>query len=334
MKILIAAGIFPPDVGGPAKYAENLYREFLKRGEKVKVFAYRLEKKLPLMIRHIFYFLKIVFNLPKNSLIIGLDMFSTGFPAVLAAKIFRKKIILRVGGDFLWETYVEKTGNLITLKDFYAEKPVLPLKYKIIAVLQKFTLRNASGIAFNSVWQKELFEKIYNLTPQKIFIIENFYGEKIGSNEPKQKNFLFAGRRIKFKNLKLLGDIFQELKKDGHSIEFEIVDNLSASELAEKIKRSYALIVPSITDFSPNFIIEGIAANKPFILTRECGLADKFKNIGIFIDPFNREDIKNKILFLSDKDNYEEYKNKIAKFSFTHFWPQIADEFLNIYKQL
>lgn len=334
MKILIATGIYPPDIGGPAQYAKHLAEEFSRQGHKVKVAAYNFEKKLPVGIRHCFYFLKIIPAVLKTDLIIALDMFSVGLPAVLAAKIFGKKTIIRVGGDFLWETYVEKTGNLITLKDFYFQKPKLPLKHKFIALFQKFALRNAGVLAFNTSWQKELFQDVYDLDALKTFVIENYYGEKSEGVEPKEKNFLFGGRRIKFKNLKILQKIFEEFEGESGEIKLEIINNLSHGDLLEKIKHSYALIVPSISDFAPNFIIEGLIANRPFILTKNCGLTDKLRDIGIFIDPFSKDDIKSKILFLADGKNYLEYKNRIKSFNFTHFWHEIASEFLDIYKKL
>jgi glycosyltransferase involved in cell wall biosynthesis len=141
------------------------------------------------------------------------------------------------------------------------------------------------------------------------------------SREPQEKKFLFAGRKIKFKNLALLGDISEDL---------EIIDNLSAEESQEKIKNSYALIVSSISDFAPNFIIEGLSFNKPFILTKECGLAVKLADLGVFIDPFDKNSIKEAILFLKNEDNYDKYKKRIGSFTFTHSWKEIADEFLNI----
>lgn len=334
MRILICTGIYPPDIGGPAKYAKNLVEEFLRRGHEVKALSYKMEKKLPIVIRHCLYFFRVVFNLHKTDLIIALDTFSVGLPAVCAAKIFRKKIIIRVGGDFLWETYVEKTGNLITLKDFYSQKPKLPVKHKIIAFLGKFALQNACALAFNTRWQKEFFERVYCLDKAKIFVIENFYPEKTEGIAPKEKVFLFAGRRIKFKNLKILEEIFEEFKKEGKDVKLEIVDNLSRGELMGKIKRSYSLIVPSITDFAPNFIIEGASFNKPFVLTKECGLADKFKDVGIFVNSFDKDDIKNKILFLAEEKNYEEYKKRAESFNFTHSWQEIVDEFLEVYKKI
>ena len=336
--ILICTGIYPPDVGGPAKYAKNLKEEFLRMGHNVRVLACGIEKKLPIGTRHILYFLRTIFALPKTDFIIGLDVFSTGFPAILAGKIFRKKVILRVGGDFLWETYVESTGNLIKLKDFYANRPRLSLKFKIIAYFQKFALKNASALAFNSHWQKDFFEKIYNLESRKNVVIENFYLGKMENFEKENKSnkpvFLFAGRKIKFKNLKLLEEVFEEIVSGGTKAELEIVDNLSQNELREKIKNSYALVTVSISDFAPNFIIEGLACNKPFILTKDCGLAENLGELGIFVDPVDKNSVKKAIMSLMEANNYNKYKEKISAFNFAHSWSEISVEFLNVYKLL
>ncbi|OHA49711.1 MAG: hypothetical protein A2W59_02145 [Candidatus Terrybacteria bacterium RIFCSPHIGHO2_02_41_19] len=336
LNILICTGIYPPDIGGPAKYAKNLTDEFSRNGNKVKVLAYGMEKKMPIGARHFWYFLRTIFALPKADLIIGLDIFSTGFPAVLAGKIFGKKTILRVGGDFLWETYIESTGHLIKLKDFYEKQPRLSLKFKIIALLQKFALKNTSALAFNTGWQKDFFEKIYKLNPRKNFIIENFYPEKSvvaeKINKVNEFNFLFAGRKIKFKNLKLLEEVFEDLESAGIKARLDIVDGLTQKELQEKIKNSYAAITVSISDFAPNFVVESLSYNKPFILTKDCGLAEKLDGLGVIVDPIDKNSIKKAILLLLDENNYKRYKEKIAEFNFTHSWKEIAQEFLAIYK--
>ena len=336
LNILICTGIYPPDIGGPAKYAKNLTDEFSRNGNKVKVLAYGMEKKMPIGARHFWYFLRTIFALPKADLIIGLDIFSTGFPAVLAGKIFGKKTILRVGGDFLWETYVESTGHLVKLKDFYEKQLRLSLKFKIIALLQKFAFKNASALAFNTGWQKDFFEKIYKLNPRKNFIIENFYPEKSvvaeKINKVNEFNFLFAGRKIKFKNLKLLEEVFEDLESAGIKARLDIVDGLTQKELQEKIKNSYAAITVSISDFAPNFVVESLSYNKPFILTKDCGLAEKLDGLGVIVDPIDKNSIKKAILLLLDENNYKRYKEKIAEFNFTHSWKEIAQEFLAIYK--
>ena len=334
MKILIATGIYPPDIGGPAQYAKNLADEFAKKGNKVKVLAFGLGKKLPTGIRHLFYFCRIVLSLSKVDFIVVLDTFSAGWPAVLAAKIFGKKTVLRTGGDFLWESYVEDTGRMVLLGDFYNKLSKLPLKQKIIKFLQNFVLKNCSVIIFSTEFQKIIFEKAYGLDEKKLFIVENFYpirnkisngtsGEKL-----KEKKFLWAGRFIKFKNIEIMEKAFNKAKKEKGDIELEISKNIAHEELENKIRDCYAVIYPSLTEISPNFILDAIGFNKPFITTRDCGFYEKMKDIGVFVDPLDMEDIKNKILFLADEKNYQEYKKRVENFNFTHSWEEIADEFL------
>ena len=40
MKLIIASGIFPPDIGGPATYSQLIAQEFAKRGIDVAVICY------------------------------------------------------------------------------------------------------------------------------------------------------------------------------------------------------------------------------------------------------------------------------------------------------
>ena len=59
--ILIVTGIYPPDIGGPARYAKNLKQAFEGQGHTVGVKTYGIEKYLPTGIRHFLFFLKNLF---------------------------------------------------------------------------------------------------------------------------------------------------------------------------------------------------------------------------------------------------------------------------------
>src|SRR4051812_26577287 len=119
MRILIATGIYPPEIGGPAEYAQELKNAWIARGHSVEVKVFSRFNFLPSGVRHLAYFLTLLPAIFKTDSILALDTFSAALPAVLAAKLARKKIILRTGGDFLWEAYVERTGDLVLLRDFY-----------------------------------------------------------------------------------------------------------------------------------------------------------------------------------------------------------------------
>jgi len=333
MKILIATGIYPPEIGGPAQYALNLEKEFLRKGHSVKVLTYRLERKLPGGLRHFLYFLRVIFSLKGVTFILALDTFSVGLPSVLAARLLRKKIIVRVGGDFLWESYIERRGEMIPLVRFYTAGRDFDFKEKAIFQLTKFLLHKCDAVAFSTVWQRDIFVPAYSLNKKETHVIENFYGEKKSSNIFQKKNFLWAGRPLLLKNIALLKSAFIEAKVVNPGISLEI-GQFPHDVLMDRIKNCYAVILPSISEVSPNFILDALRFNKPFILTKETGFYEKLKGIGIFVDPLDKEDIKSKILFLADDSNYVEYKKRVASFRFAHSWQEIVDEFLALYKTL
>ena len=167
MKILIATGIYPPDIGGPAQYARNLYQMWKNAldaqaypAHEVKVAAYRWERAFPPLVRHILYFLKIMRKGWNADLILVLDTWSAAVPAMYACKFMRKKYVLRTGGDFLWETYVERTGDLVPFKDFYATRmDKLTHKEQLIFKLGGASVRNAGAAIFSTEWQKDIFEE-------------------------------------------------------------------------------------------------------------------------------------------------------------------------------
>ena len=61
---------------------------------------------------------------------------------------------------------------------------------------------------------------------------------------------------------------------------------------------------------------------------------DKLKDIGLFVDPENIDDIADKILYLADEKNYVQCRKKIENFNFIHTWTQIADEFLVVCRNI
>ena len=312
MNILIATGIYPPRVGGPAQYAKNLYETWSKQ-HTVTVKTYDLEHKLPTGIRHLYFFFKILPSVLRADFVLALDTFSVGFPAALACRLLNKKIIIRTGGDFLWEGYVERTKEKVLLKDFYT-KQNLNLKEKIIFSLTKFTLRHTNKIVFSTQWQKDIWMKPYALDEKKVSIIENFYGPKIQS-QVTNTTFLGSTRPLVWKNL-------DNLPPDVYTKPLPYADMMKAME------NCYAVILVSLGDISPNMILDAIAHNKPFILTKENGLTERIKDIAILVDPLDKQDIKDKIEWL--KNNYDTQKKKIEAFTFTHTWEQIADEFLKL----
>src|SRR3989344_1229267 len=150
MRILIATGIYPPDIGGPARYAKSLYEALQGLGHEVRVLPYRLEKRMPWGIRQFFYLARIFVATYKTDVIIALDTVSVGFPAAISSFLWGKKIAIRIGGDFFWESYVERKGIAIPLPDFYKILPTLSFKEKVIAKIHQFIMDYSDFIVFST----------------------------------------------------------------------------------------------------------------------------------------------------------------------------------------
>lgn len=339
MRILIATGIFPPDIGGPAKYASELSQEFARRGHAVRVISFSTLKGLPPGIRHGVYFLKVFSAVRSFDLVLALDTFSAGFPALCAARLLRKKYVIRIGGDFLWESYTERAAAKITLQAFYKQMPVLSLKERFFFFTMKMLSRKADALVFNTAWQKRIFCGVYGVPAQKASVIENYYPQKaVMAQEPEQrpgkKVFLWAGRRVKWKNVDVLTRAFEKASRVNPDIALETISSAPSEELEKKFRTCWAIVLPSITEVGSNTIIEALAFNVPFILTRESGLSDRIAELGLFVDPLSEKDLTDKILLLADDARHREYVNKVANFRFTHSWEEIADEFLAIFAKV
>ncbi|MBA3733308.1 glycosyltransferase family 4 protein [Patescibacteria group bacterium] len=334
MNILIATGIYPPEIGGPAQYAMNLCDIWQKQGHNVTTKVFSNWNYLPTGIRHFAYFCSILLPTAKADFVLILDTYSCALPATLACKLFGKKNILRTGGDFLWESYVERTGDLVLFREFYVKKiPEFSNKEKLIFKFTKAILKNVDAIIWSTEWQKNIFMDPYELQNQKHFVVENYYGPRIPSSEPKHKNFIAFTRKLKWKHMEALLKVFN--RKD--VIDSEGVLDAGAvphSEFLDTIKNSYAVIIASLGDISPNTILDAISFGKPFILTRETGLYERIKDIALWVDPKNERDVAEKVIWLCDNSNYLEQKRKIEEFTFVHTWEEIAKEYLDIYNTI
>lgn len=331
-RILITTGIYPPKIGGPAQYAKNLARVFLEDNHQVSVKTFSLENYLPTGFRHLFFFLKILPSVSGSDLIIALDTFSVGFPSVLAAKILGRKIIVRTGGDFLWEGYVERTGKKILFKNFYqTELANLSFKEKLIFKITRWTLKHASKVIFSTEWQRDIFMPAYGLDSEKTAVIENYYGPKETPSPPYwDKTFIGSTRHLKWKNLDTLEKVFARVGDRAKLV----TENYKFEELMARIKTSYAVILVSLGDISPNLILDAIRLEKPFIATKENGLMGRIRDVGLFVDPLDEEDITKAIEKMLDGKEYQALLERLKNFNFTHTWEEIANEFLEISQTL
>jgi glycosyltransferase involved in cell wall biosynthesis len=127
----------------------------------------------------------------------------------------------------------------------------------------------------------------------------------------------------------LLKQVFDDADLKEKSLNL-ITNEMPYGDFMKLMRESYAIILVSLGDISPHMILDAIRWNKPFILTKENGLLNRIKDIALLVDPKDKDDIKEKIMYLLDKDNYTKQVEKIKNFNFIHTWDQIGREIIKI----
>jgi glycosyltransferase involved in cell wall biosynthesis len=332
MKILIATPTYHPDHGGPAYYAKSLKEEFEKLGHVVVVRKYGFERRLPSWVKHFVYCLKTAPAYLRADLVILLDHMIVGFPVAMLKTFFGGKVILRVGGDFLWEWYVERTEEKILLSEFYEKPRPLTLKEKVTFKLTKFVLRKVTNIVFNTNYQKDIWVSAYNIDPKKVSVIENRYEPVKESHPAKDKTFVYAAARpLVWKNADVAREAFGIAEKSIPDARIEFLFDLHREAAIEKIKDSYACILTSLGDLGPNYILRALSFGKPVILSQEIGIRERIGDVAMYVDPRDPAAIARAIVAMSNETTYAEYRRRVAAFMYTHTYADIAREFLALH---
>ncbi|MFZ2886228.1 MAG: glycosyltransferase, partial [Minisyncoccia bacterium] len=175
MKIVIATPFYPPETGVLGTYAEGLAVAFKKAGHEVEIAAFSSVKHLPPLVRHIAYFAQLRRRARGAGAMLALDTWSVGMPAFFAARQTGAPLLVRIGGDFLWEAYVERTKEPIRLSEFYRTSRRLSVKERIIHRFIRQLTGGANALLFNSKFQRDLWRKEYGFPAEKGRILENFF---------------------------------------------------------------------------------------------------------------------------------------------------------------
>ncbi len=114
MRVLITAPVFPPDLGGPAIYVPSLGRFLVDRGHEVKVVAFcsqenpsgypflvRAVPRGPLPVRYLKAFFAVLAEAKDVDIVYVQEHLA--LLHVLAAKLRRKPVVIRIMVDGSWE---------------------------------------------------------------------------------------------------------------------------------------------------------------------------------------------------------------------------------------
>lgn len=159
MKILVATGLYPPEIGGPATYTKMLEEHLPKEGIELSVVPFGMVRKYPKLIRHCMFARELWRKSKEVDVIYALDPVSVGLPALMVSYFRRIPFILRLGGDYAWEQGRQRFGVEVMLDEFSDDPRKYGIRVALLAWLQSFVAKRAQRVIVPSKYLGSIVEK-------------------------------------------------------------------------------------------------------------------------------------------------------------------------------
>ncbi len=220
--VLIATGLYSPEIGGPATYTRILEEELPKRGITLTVVPFRAVRFLPRILRHIVYFFYILAKAIPADTIYALDPVSVGFPSAITARMLNKRFLLRIAGDYAWEQGTARYGVSESLDTFSKKGTDYPFFVNLLKRIQTFTARDADLVIVPSQYLRQVVMH-WGIDSEQVQVIYNAFSapDGLASREVlrqmmhlKGDVIMSAGRLVPWKGFDLLIEIMSDIIKD------------------------------------------------------------------------------------------------------------------------
>jgi hypothetical protein len=330
MRILIVTPLVPPEPGGPSYLSVGLRDALEHMGHTVSMVTFQEARRYPRGVRHFILLYKILFKAVHADVLLVLDTVSVAVPAVLAGWALGKRTVIRTGGDFVWEAYVERTKEKVLFRDFYTHPHKLSKKERVLMQVQKHVVFPlASHITYNTPLQREVWRDAYGIPDSKTGVTENSY-PNMEKNAKSGRVFVCAWRPTAFKNIETL-ETALELARAHHSdMSVDFLKGVPREEVYTRLRTARALIVPSLTEFGPNLALEALAMGVPVLLTKECGMYEVLDGYVTWIDPLDATDMAEKMVALQDEAVYAKERAKVRAFTRVRTYEDVASDLLRL----
>jgi glycosyltransferase involved in cell wall biosynthesis len=105
-------------------------------------------------LRHALFFLRCVAGAWRSDLVLAQDTVSAGFPAMLAARLLRRPLVVRVPGDYAWEQAVQRFGVTDTIDAFQTGR--YGVRTQLLRAVQRWVVARADAVITPSQYFKRV----------------------------------------------------------------------------------------------------------------------------------------------------------------------------------
>lgn len=317
-RILLIAGIFPPEIGGPATFIDHLAHELSQKGYRVTVvcnvtvpgadpsdknrpfrvvrvysrlWAIQIYKLIPILAWHMLWNDAVLVN--------GME-----YSAYLASKLTGRKYFLKIVGDIAWEeargsgetslsidefqNESQITGRVKRLRDWrtkylnYAQKVIVPSQYLRKVVSNWGVSKDNIHVVYNGVViSKEPFTKRERKSATDLLKVI-FVGRL--TNWKGVETLLLASQKIKDIEVNIVGDgpeypLLVELAKQ-LSIRQRVKfwGSLDQDQVIQLMKRMHVLVLGSSYEGLSHTLLEACSLGLPCIASKIGGNPEVIKH--------------------------------------------------------
>ncbi len=360
MKLLIATGLYPPEIGGPATYTVFLEKHLPRFGIAYDVLPYTTVRKYPKIIRHLVYLVKIIRRARRADVLYALDTVSVGFPVLLASILTRTPYLLRVPGDYAWEQGQQKYGVTEALDTFHSNGKYRA-QVRVLMFIQRLVARNAVRVIVPSEYMKTIVRR-WGVHEEKITRIYSALKViEVGETKDELRRkfgidgcvVATAGRLVPWKGMRALIDTVHALHLKGKQITLNIIGNgvcrtelehhikeinaegyihllgaLKREDMARHIKAADIFVLNTAYEGLSHQLIEVMSIGTPIITTPVGGNTELIENekTGLFVTYNNSDEMETAIERMYDDVRYGEQLSKNALGSLHKFHEDVVIE--------
>lgn len=333
MRILLTTGLYPPDIGGPATYSKFLADNLPRFGHSVEVLTFGDVRKYWPIVRHVVFLFKVIMRGRRADVIYAQDTMSVGLPSACANIFLRKKFLVRVPGDHVWEQGTARFGITGPLDTFplYGRNWAFPLT--AMRFLQQFVVKSALRLVVPSRYMKTIVSK-WGVSAKNVILIYNGVeelsntGNKLvlrGLLKFQGKLILSAGRLVPWKGFSELIALMPRIRKDfpdarllivgsgpmlsaleaeaaslGLSDDIIFTGNLERDVLIRYIRASDVFVLNSRYEGLSHQLLEVMAVGVPAIATKVGGNVEVIEDgaTGYLVKPGDADTLYKRVTLL------------------------------------
>ncbi len=338
MRLLIATGLYPPEIGGPATYTKLFEDRLPKLGTEVSVLPFSSVRDRPRIIRHIAYAWKLIQMARNVDCILVQDTVSTGVPAALVARMLGKKLVVRVPGDYAWEQGTQRFGVSDSLDDF--QNRTYGIRVAAMRTMQRFTVNSATRIIAPSNYLARIV-KSWLKSERPIDVIYNGVELSV-TPEPKEDQkiedvslIVTSGRLVPWKGMSELIDIAarrswklailgdgpekEKLQKKINDLKAEekvqLLGQVSYADAQIWFARAAVFVLNSRYEGLSHTLIEAMAAGAPVVATNVGGNPEVIEDgvTGLLCEVENMAALERSLALLLQDASLRERLGKAAR---------------------